>query len=76
MQIRTMMTRSRPLTLWEKFLTALSVALAVATMALAAATAARAGQAGALPAEGPFYSGPATAISHAEGHPVGTEPVR
>ena len=61
---------SRPLNLGEKFLVALTSALTVATLALAIATSARAGPAGTLPGEGPFLSGPATAISHSEGAPV------
>jgi len=60
----------RPLTLGEKFLAALTAALAVATLGLAAATSARAGTQGVLPADGPYSSGPWMAISHAETAPI------
>jgi hypothetical protein len=69
MRIHRLTARRRPLNLGEKFLVALTAALTVATMALAMAASARAGMAGALPADGPYFSGPATAISHAEDAP-------
>ena len=59
----------RTLTLWEEFVTALTASLAVATVALAVAGSARAGLGGALPGDGPYTSGPATAILHAESIP-------
>jgi len=68
--IRRLTVGSRSLNPVEKFLVALTTALAVATLALAVATSARAGPAGALPGEGPYLSGPATAISHSEGAPI------
>ena len=55
---------------------ALTAALAVATMALAAATSARAWSSGALPADGPYYNGPVTAISHAGFGPLTQEETR
>ncbi len=74
--IRRLTAGSRPLNLGEKFLAALTAALAVATLALAAATSARAGSSGALPADGPYYNGPVTAISHADFAPVTQEDAR
>ena len=67
--IRRLTVGNRPLTLGKKFLVALTSALTVATLALAAATSARAGNSGVLPDEGPFFSGPATAVSHTEDAP-------
>ncbi|HSP56554.1 MAG TPA: hypothetical protein VLS25_13310 [Dehalococcoidia bacterium] len=60
---------ARSLTLGEKFLMALTALLAVATVALAVAGSARAGLGGALPGDGPYTCGPATAVSHAESIP-------
>ena len=72
--IRRLTAGSRPLNLGEKFLVALTAALAVATMALAAATSARAGSSGALPADGPYYNSPVTAISYSVDAPADPAP--
>ena len=64
----------RPLTIGEKFLAALTATLAVATIALAVATSARADPAGAGPGDGPYHSGPLTAISYSADAPAGPAP--
>jgi hypothetical protein len=46
----------------------------VATLALAVATSARAGSSGALPADGPYYHGPVTAISYSVDAPANPAP--
>lgn len=57
---------SRALTVIERTLVAMTVAIAVATIMLAVAHSARATQLGTLPSDGPGIYEPASAISHIE----------
>lgn len=57
---------SRALTVIERTIVAVTVAIALATVMLAVAHTARATQLGALPADGPGVYEPSSAISHVE----------
>lgn len=57
---------SRALTVIERTLVAMTVAIAIATIMLAIAHSARATQLGALPTDGPGVYEPASVISHIE----------
>jgi len=59
----------RALTVVERLIAGVTVALAVATMALAVAGSARADTPGVLPDGDAYYAEPATAASHAEAAP-------
>lgn len=62
----TRFRNSRALTIIERTIAAVTVAIAVATIMLAVAHTARATQLGALPSDGPGLYEPASAISHVE----------
>lgn len=67
--LRTRIRRSRPLTIAERAMAAVTASLALATIALSISGSADASPAGELPEQGAYSQAPLSAISHDETEP-------